>query len=276
MVIHNPLADFVAGMDARTARCLAAVERACDAGMHAVSASDWLREFCTWYRIAAVHERDRVARAVHAVKATSPRVRLLDAAITVLAYDATRCEQFPHIGSEVYDLRQYMYFEPKMGFPYAYDTYMRFVPVRLPMLRPYRGVKGGIAALEREFAGKPVVRTTQVFSALFHAVAEETMRRDTDAVFGHGRDLAADMALIGYLNRGGDFTCDPEPGLWFDDVADALHTLAARVLGSNTGTVDVADPKLELTPRALFDDWAPVVLDRAGEVFAAYTAAGLD
>lgn len=276
MVTPNPLADFVAGMDAHTARALASVERACDAGMHAVSASDWLREFCTWYRIAAVHERDRVARAVHAVKATSPRVRLLDAAITVLAYDVARCEQFPHIGSEVYDLRQYMYFEPKMGFPYAYDTYMRFVPVRLPMLRPYRGVKGGIAALEREFAHTPVVRTTQVFSALFHAVAEETMRRDTDAVFGHGRDLMADMALTDHINRGGDFTCDPQPGLWFDDVDDALRTLAARVLGANTGTVDVADPKLELTPRVLFNDWAPVVLGRTDEVFAAYTAVGLD
>ena len=277
MVIHNPLADFVAGMDARTARCLAAVERACDSGMHAVSASDWLREFCTWYRIAAVHERDRVAHAVRVVRemTTSP-VRLLDAAITVLAYDATRCEQYPYIGSEVYDLRQYMYFEPKMGFPYAYNTYMQFVPFRFPMLRPHRGVKGGITALERGFAHKPVVRTTQVFSALFHAVAEETMRRDTDAVFGHGRDLAADMALTGYLNRGGDFTCDPEPGLWFDDTGDALRTLAAQVLGANTGTVDVTDPKLELTSRSLFDDWSPVVLDRTSEVFAAYIAAGLD
>lgn len=273
----NPLADFVAGMDARTARALAAVERACDAGMHAVSASDWLREFCAWYRIAAVHERDRVAHAVRVVRemTTSP-VRLLDAAITVLAYDATRCEQFPHIGSEVYNLRQYMYFEPKMGFPYAYNTYMQFVPARLPVLRPSRGVRGGIAALEREFADKPVVHTTQAFSALFHAVAEETIRRETDAVFGSGHDLAADMALTGYLNRGGDFTCDPEPGLWFDDTGDALRILAARVLGASTGTVDVTDPQLELTSRALFDDWSPVVLDRTAEVFAAYKASVLD
>lgn len=101
----NPLADFVAGLDARTARALAAVERACDAGMHSVSASDGLHEFCTWYRIAAVHERGRVARAAHTVCEVSSRVRLLDAAITVLAYDATRCEQFPHIGSKVYPAR---------------------------------------------------------------------------------------------------------------------------------------------------------------------------
>lgn len=277
MVIHNPLADFVAGMDAHTARSLAAVERVCEAGMRTTRVLALrTREFCTWYRIAAVHERDRVARAVHAVCATSLRVRVLDAAITVLAYDAARCRQYPYIASEFDDLRVYMNHETEMGFPYAYDTYMQFVPERQSMLRPSRGVKGGIAALEREFAHTPVVRTTQVFSALFHAVAEETMRRDTDAVFGHGRDLAADMALTDHINRGGDFTCDPEPGLWFDDVDDALRTLAARVLGANTGTVNVTDPKLELTPRALFDDWSPVVLDRAGEVFASYTAAGLD
>lgn len=272
----NPLADFVAGMDARTARSLAAVERACDAGMHSVSASDGLHEFCTWYRIAAVHERGRVARAVQAVRATSPRVRLLDAAITVMAYDVQRCEQYPYIGSEVYDLRQYMYFEPQVWSPYAYDTYMRFVPVRLPMLRPYRGVRGGIAALEYKFADKPVVCTTEVFSALFHAVAEETMRRETDAVFGSGRDIMLDMALADYSGSSGDFTCEPEPGLWFDDVDDALRTLTARVLGARPSDVDIADPQLELTPRALFDDWAPVVLDRTAEVFAAYTAAGLD
>lgn len=153
MVTPNPLADFVAGMDARTARCLAAVERACDAGMRTTRVlASRTREFCTWYRIAAVHERDRVARAVHAVCATSLRVRVLDAAITVLAYDAARCRQYPYIASEFDDLRVYMNHETEMGFPYAYDTYMQFVPERQSMLRPSRGVKGGIAALEREFA----------------------------------------------------------------------------------------------------------------------------
>lgn len=277
MVTPNPLADFVSGTDAYTARSLAAVERVCEASMRTTRVLALrTREFCTRYRIAAVHERDRVARAVHAVCATSPWVRVLDAALTVMAYDATRCEQHQHIASEFDDLRVYMNHETEMGFPHAYDTYMKFVPERMSLFRSSRGVRGGTKALEREFADKPVVRTTQVFSALFHAVAEETMRRDTDAVFGHGRDLMADMALTGYLDRGGDFTCDPEPGLWFDDVDDALRTLAARVLGANTGTVDVTDPKLELTSRVLFDDWAPVVLDRTAEVFAAYKASGLD
>lgn len=306
MVTPNPLADFVAGMDARTARSLAAVERACDAGMCAASASEWLCEFCTWYRIAAVHERSRVARAIHVVRGAASRVRLLDAAITVLAYDVQRCEQFPHIGSELYDLRQYMYFEPHMRFPYAYDTYMQFVPVRLPMLRPYRGVKGGIAALEREFADKPVVRTTELFSALFHAVAEETMRRETEVVFGSGRDLMADMTLADYIGRGGDFTFDPEPGLRFHNVSHAIRVLAARVLGVRPGDgTCVPDSgvltssqevrrlaarvlgvrpgdgtcvpdSVVLAPQSLFDDWAPAALDRTAEVFAAYTAAGLD
>lgn len=302
----NPLADFVAGMDARTARALAAVERACDAGMHSVSASDGLHEFCTWYRIAAVHERGRVARAVRAVRATSPRVRLLDAAITVMAYDVQRCEQYPYIGSEVYDLRQYMYFEPQVWSPHAYDTYMRFVPVRLPMLRPYRGVRGGISALEREFADKPVVRTTELFSSLFHAVAEETMRRETEVVFGSGRDLMADMTLADYIGRGGDFTFDPEPGLRFHNVSHAIRVLAARVmdvrpgdgtrvpdsgvltssqevrilaarvLGVRSGDGACVPDSVVLAPQSLFDDWAPAALDRTAEVFAAYTAAGLD
>lgn len=277
MVTPNPLADFVSGTDAYTARSLAAVERVCDVAIHrAAGVSDWLRDFCAWYRIAAVHERDRLAHAVHAVCATSPWVRVLDAALTVLAYDAARSEQYQHIASEFDDLRVYMNHETEIGFSHAYDTYMKFVPDRGSMFRASRGVCGGIKALEREFADKPVVRTTQVFSALFHALAEETMRRETDAVFGSGRGLMADMALTGYIRRGGDFTCNPEPGIWFGDTEEALRTLAARVLGARTGTVDVSVPKLALTPKVLFDDWAPVVLDRAAEVFSAYKASGLD
>ena len=278
MVTPNPLADFVSGTDAYTARSLAAVERVCDVAIHrAAGVSDWVREFCAWYRIAAVHERDRLAHAVRVARemTTSP-VRLLDIAITVMAYDAARCEQYPYSGSQMYDLRQSAYFAPGMGFPHAYSTYMKFVPIRFPMLRPKRHVVGGTAALEYGFACRPVVRTTQVFSALFHAVAEETMRRETDTVFRSGRDFMSDMALADYIRSGGDFTCEPEPGLWFLDTDHALRVLAARVLGSNTGTVDVGDPKLELTSRVLFDDWAPVVLDRTAEVFSAYKASDMD
>lgn len=265
----NQLAEFIGDTDSFTARVLAATERACVIGAESDDTTDWLHEFCTWYRVAAVHERDRLARAVR-VLCDGWRVRVLDAAVTVMAYDARRCAQYPHLDDEVFDLQQFMYFQRELPYTYAYDTYRGFVPYPVWFRRPKRRVRGGGEMLRDEFGDAAVVRTTEVFSALFHAVAEETLRRQRDTLFVPGEDFMVDAAMADYAAAGGDFNSKPVPGNWCTNVNDAASGILAREMGIRHA-VHVRD-ELPGRARALFGEWALVLLDRTGEVFADYLA----
>lgn len=262
----NPLAEFIAGTNAYTARVLAATERACVLGAESLDATDWLRDFCRWYRIAAVHERDRIARAVR-VLCSDKSVRMHDAVVTVMVYDAQRCKQFPTLDFELYDLQMFLYFQAELPYSYAYDTYMGFVPYPAWFRRPKRRVQGGREKLRDEFDDAAVVRTTEMFSALFHAVAEETLRRDRDYMFVPGRDLTADIAMADYIAGGGDFTSPAIPGQYHRSVSDAANHILGCELGIGCGEVRNLLPG---TARVLFSDWSDVVLDRAGELFDGY------
>ena len=265
----NPLAEFIGDTDSFTARVLAATERACVIGAESDDTTDWLHEFCTWYRIAAVHERDRLAHAVR-VLCDGGRVRMLDAAVTVMEYDARRCAQYPHLDDEVYDLQQFMYFQRELPYSYAYDTYRGFVPYPVWFRRPKRRVVGGREALRDEFDDAAVVRTTELFSALFHAVAEELLRRQRDTLFVPGEDFMVDAALADYIAAGGGLNSKPVPGNWYANVNDAAGDILARELGIRYA-VRVRD-ELPGRARVLFGEWAPVLLDRTGGVFADYLA----
>ena len=268
----NPLAEFMRGTDAATARALAGVERLCSIGAESSDATGWLRDFCSWYRIAAVHERDRLARAVRVVRSGPRRVRLIDAVAAVVAYDAGYCAQFPRLGEEVFDLQLYAYNTPEMPHTYAYDTYMGFVPFPTRFLRPKDFVANSSRKLLlSEFGDSPAVRTTEVFSAVYHAIAEEALRRQRDKLFVPGDDFMVDAALADYAAAGGDFTARPEPGNWYGSAGDAADDILDRELGVCCDAV--VDTGLPGNARVLFGEWAPVLLDRAGEVFAVYRAA---
>lgn len=267
---QNPLTDFVGDLDPKTARALAAVETACQAGMAAQphDVSPDLLAFCTWYRIAAIHDRDRLARAVDVVRRLEPRSRLLDVAVAIMSYDARRCGHYPYIGSEVYDLSPLMYLSRTYVSREVYDTYMTYVPLPFSPRRPKSGIRHAKRELDEAFSSQPVVRTDALFNALFHAVAEQIMRDDIDAVIQPGRDIDADMAVAGHRGRDGGFSFDPEPGDWFSSVDDALNTGANRLFGVAPEYVD-NDPGFSPND-VLTRHWSPVLLDRAGELAATY------
>lgn len=268
---HNPLAEFVGDLYPETARALAAVETTCQAGMAApprdISAN--LYAFCTWYRIAAVHDRDRLARAFDVLRRIAPRARLLDMVVAVMAYDARRCGHYPYIGSEVYDLSPLMYPSRTYVSREVYDTYMTYVPLPFPLRRPKSGIRHAKSALDEAFSSQPVVRTDALFNALFHAVAEQIMRDDIDTVVQPGRDIDADMAVSDHRGRDGGFSFDPEPGDWFSSVDDALNTGANRLFGVTPAYIDT-DPGLSPND-VLTQHWSPVLLDRTAALAGTYT-----
>lgn len=270
---QNPLAEFVGDLYPETARALAAVETACHAGMAAQprDISTDLYAFCTWYRIAAIHDRDRLARAVDVLRELAPRARLLDVAVAIMSYDARRCGHYPYIGSEVYDLSVFMYFSRTFVARAVYDTYMSYVRLAFPLRRPKSSIRHAKRELDEAFSSQPVVRTDALFTALFHAVAEQIMRDDIDAVIQPGHDVGADMAVAGHRGRDGGFSFDPEPGGWFSSVDDALNTGANRLFGVNASGVG-ADPGLSPND-VLTRHWSPVLLGRAGELADTYTQA---
>lgn len=270
MVTANPLAEFVGNLDPTTARALAAVEMACQAGLAAQprDISDSMLGYCTWYRLAAVHDRDRLARAVDVLRGRAPRARLLDIAVAVMAYDAMWCDQCRYVGSEVYDLSLFMQFSRTFVTREVYDTYVSYVRLSFPLRRPRGGASDAVRELNAAFSARPVVRTTALFTAMFHAVAEQVMRDDITAVIQPGRDIAADMAVADHRSRGGGFAFDPEPGEWFSSVDDAVRAGAKQLFGVDVYDIN-ADPGCSPND-VLTRHWSPVLLGRASELADAY------
>lgn len=269
---QNPLAVFVGDLDPNTARALAAVETACQAGMAAQprDISDSMLAFCTWYRIAAVHDRDQLTRAVDVLRERAPRARLLDIAVAVMAYDTWWCDQYRYVGSEVHNLSLFMYSSRTFVSREVYDTYMSYVRLSFPLRRPRGGTSYDMGELNAAFSSKPVVRTTTLFTAMFHAVAEQVMRDDITAVVPPGRDIAADMAVADHRSRGGGFEFDPEPGEWFSSVDDAVRAGVKQLFGINNANVVNADPGPSPND-VLTRRWSPVLLGRASELADAYS-----
>lgn len=267
----NPLAVFVGDLDPNTARALAAVETACQAGMAAQprDISDSMLAYCTWYRIAAIHDRDRLACAVDVLRERAPRARLLDMAVAVMAYDAMWCDQYRYVGSEVHNLSLFMQFSRTFVTREVYDTYMSYVRLSFPLRRPRGGDSDAVRELNAAFSARPVVRTTALFTALFHAVAEQAMRDDVTAVVQPGRDIAADMDVADHRSRSGGFVFDPEPGEWFSSVDDAVRAGARRLFDVDVCDTD-ADPGCSPND-VLTRRWSPVLLGRASELAGAYT-----
>ena len=152
----------------------------------------------------------------------------------------------------------------------VYDTYMSYVRLSFPLRRPHGGIPHAMRELNAAFSARPVVRTTALFTAMFHAVAEQVMRDDITAVIQPGRDIAADMAVANHRSRGGGFEFDPEPGEWFSSVDDAVRAGAKQLFGINNANVVNADPGPSPND-VLTRRWSPVLLDRASELADAYT-----
>lgn len=229
--------DSTGGMDKFTAKVLATTTFICQTTMHVPPA---LRDFLNYYRIAAVHDRGRLARKVRKLRGPwwRRKATIVEAVAAVIALDYTHLygeKTGIGLANTMLNAMQHVNVARSIdhGNAAAADALARYGRIRRltvvanPSKLTVDALTGG-----HERTADPTVRVSNYTSPINLAVAEFTVQTCPDTVLSRGHDINLDMAVADYYNRGGDFTFTHPDGVSYSTAEVALIDAVRRELGA--------------------------------------------
>lgn len=228
--------DDTGGMDKFTAKVLATTTFVCQTTMHVPPA---LRDFLNYYRIAAVHDRGRLARKVRKLRGPwwRRKATIVEAVAAVIALDYTHLygeKTGIGLANSMLNAMQHVNVARSIdhGNAAAADALARYGRIRRltvvanPSKLTVDALTGG-----HERTADPTVRVGDYTGPINLAVAEFTVQTCPDTVLGRGHDINLDMAVATYYNRGGDFTFTYPDTAAYATAEGALVDAVRRELG---------------------------------------------
>lgn len=228
--------DDTGGMGTFTAKVLATTTFVCQTTMRVPPA---LRDFLNYYRIAAVHDRDRLARKVRTLRGPwwRRKATLTEAVVAVIALDYTYlygAKTGIGLANTMLTAMQNVHVSRSIdhGNAVAADALARYARARRVTVATNPS-KRTVDALADDFARpiEPTVRVGDYTGPINLAVAEFTVQTCPDTVLGRGHDINLDMAVADYYNRGGDFTLTYPDTAAYSTAEGALVDAVRRELG---------------------------------------------
>ena len=231
--------DSTGGMDTFTAKVLATTTFICQT---TASVSRPVRDFLNYYRIAAVHDRDRLARRVREL--IGPRWRrkasMTEAIIAVISLDYTHlfgAKTGVGLENSMSEAMRCINVHRSLDADNAvaadalalYGRIRHLSIVTNPSRHTTRTLTDGHAQRPAE----PTVRVGNYTSPINLAIAEFVIQTCPDTVLNRGRDINLDMAVAAYFNNGGDFTFTHPDGDSYPTPEVALVDAVRRELGTN-------------------------------------------
>lgn len=230
--------DSTGGMNTFTAKVLATTTFICQTS---VSVSRPVRDFLNYYRIAAVHDRDRLARRVREL--TGPRwwrkANLSEAIIAVISLDYTH----------LYGANTGVGLENSMSAAMRYTNVHRSIDHGNAVAADALSLYGRIRRLAivtnpsrhtmstltdgHERPVEPTVRVGYYTSPVNLAIAEFVVQTCPDTVLNRGRDINLDMIVADYYNNGGDLTFTHPDDASYATPEVALVDAMRRELGAD-------------------------------------------
>ena len=277
-VLTPPLRDFLSGTDESTIKMLMLVEEV-RSKMNIGDIDESLLHFCSWYCVAAIHDRDRLAAASKMLMRGAPWAWSINAAISIMFYDAYVSERFPSAGDEVHKLREIVRRHPDVlraplpsGPRQVYcDMVSRPPEVRRPAKREYYFT---FRTLEKAFSGEQVVRTDGIFPAIFHASAECLIREKREDAFGTETGPRVREDLREHISKNGDWSFSPvsDPEVVLRSTRDALWVFANRLREDSASFVPYTE--LHRSNVADYGGYRPyALLQRTSSLIPHYLAA---
>ena len=229
------LREFLSDADEPTIWILTAVEEV-RSRMNMGDIDESLLHFCSWYCVAAIHDRDRLTAASKMLMRMAPWSQTIDAVISVMSYDAYLSEQFPSAEHEVHKLREIVRRHPDI---HRAPTTSRPRQIYCDMISnpretrwpARRNIHLSFKTLEKAFSGEQVVRTDGIFPAIFHASAECLVREKREDAFGTETGPRVREDLRKYILNNGDWSFTPvsDPEVVLRSTRDALWVFANRL-----------------------------------------------
>lgn len=238
-----PLREFLSSDDELTIWMLMAVEEV-RSRMNIGKIDDDLLHFCSWYCVAAIHDRDRLAAASKMLMRKSPWAQTIDAVISVMSYDAYLSEQFPSAGDEIHKLRGFVRRHPDvLRAPLPSGPRQIYCDMVSNPKETRRAAKRNIPfsfkTLEKAFSGEQVVRTDGIFPAIFHASAEYLIREKREDAFGTETGPRVKENLREHISKNGDWSFSPvlDPEAVPCSTRDALWVFANRLREDSASSI---------------------------------------
>lgn len=228
--------DSTRGMDTYTAKVIATTTFICQT---TTRVSSPVRDFLNYYRIAAVHDRDRLARKVRELRGPWWRCKatLVEAVIAVIALDYTYLYgERTGIGLA----NTMMFAMNSVNVPYsiahgnavAADALARYACVRqVTVISDPLRRKVDALANNHARPAEPTVRVSNYTSPINLAIAEFIIHTCPDVVLNRGDDINLDMAVADYFGNGGDFSFTHPDEVSYTTVPAALIDAVRRELG---------------------------------------------
>lgn len=237
--------DATGGMDTFTAKVLATTTFICQTTMHVPPP---IRDYLNYYRIAAVHDRGRLARKVRTLRGPwwRRKATLVEAAVAVIALDCTYLygeKTGIGLANTMLNAMQHVNVALSIGHgnAVAADALARYGRIRrLTVVANPSKLTVDVLASKHARPTEPTVRVSNYTSPINLAVSEFTVQTCPDTVLSRGHDINLDMAVADYYNRGGDFTFTHPDGVSYSTAEVALIDAVRRELG--TGDVVLTVP----------------------------------